>query len=193
MFFTYPVPPPAVLSASRQRTAMRGGAWGRRTGVGAPAEDLDARAVLRVAHRDVVHEHVRDDVRLPRVLALDRERDGRQRAERARRTCPRLPTEMPCEPLHHMFCTTMLVEFGLNACHNNEAHQPFSRGYGYEGDSTHRRSRRRCSRWSLGWSRMRTGRCPSHLTGSGEAVESQGVDIEAGRTGVGCWCARVRD
>ena len=115
MFFTYPVPPPAVLSASRQRTAMRGGAWGRRTGVGAPAEDLDARAVLRVAHRDVVHEHVRDDVRLPRVLALDRERDGRQRAERARRTCPRLPTEMPCEPLHHMFCTTMLVEFGLNA------------------------------------------------------------------------------
>lgn len=31
------------------------------------------------------------------------------------RTCPRLPTEMPCEPLHAMFCTMMLVEFGLNA------------------------------------------------------------------------------
>ena len=28
---------------------------------------------------------------------------------------PRLPTEMPCEPLHHMFATTMLVLFGLNA------------------------------------------------------------------------------
>lgn len=31
------------------------------------------------------------------------------------RTCPRLPTEMPCEPLHHMLATTMLVLFGLNA------------------------------------------------------------------------------
>ena len=28
---------------------------------------------------------------------------------------PRLPTEIPCEPLHHMFATTMFVLFGLNA------------------------------------------------------------------------------
>ena len=39
-----------------------------RTRIGAPAKHLDPRAVLRIAHRHVLDEEVRDDVRLPRIL-----------------------------------------------------------------------------------------------------------------------------
>jgi hypothetical protein len=43
-------------------------AAGRRYRRRVPAEDLDARAVLRVLHGNVLHPDVRDDVRLLRVL-----------------------------------------------------------------------------------------------------------------------------
>ena len=36
--------------------------------------------------------------------------------------CPRLPTEIPCEPLHHNLLTWMFVLFGLKAADDIHLH-----------------------------------------------------------------------
>lgn len=91
------------------------GALAARTRFGASTEHLDPRAVLRVAHRHVLDEKIRDDVGFAGILYCATHQLCHSSHGHDALTCPRLPTEIPCDPLHHKFETMTSVAFGFSA------------------------------------------------------------------------------